>query len=126
MNLPNTLPYVAAALFIVANASHAAREQPRLPWQIPALASAAFLGFSVYAGLSEGPLGFWVEHTRNLWGNQIWLDLLLAASVGWALMLPRARAVGMRPLPWLAVVALLGSIGFLAMLARLFQLEQRA
>jgi hypothetical protein len=32
----------------------------------------------------------------------------------------------MRPLPWLAVVALLGSIGFLAMLARLFQLEQRA
>ena len=45
-------------------------------------------------------------------------------AIGWYLMLPRARAVGMRPAAWLPLVVLSGCVGFLAMLARLSYLEQ--
>jgi len=94
-------------------------------WLLPAAASLVFLAFSMVAILQEGPLGFWPEHVRNLWGNQIWMDLLLLGAVGFALILPRARAAGMRPLPWFLLAACLGSIGFLAMMARLLYLEDR-
>lgn len=92
-------------------------------WLLPAGLSAAFLAFSLLTIAQEGVLGFWSEHTRSLWGNQIWFDLLLAAGVCWALIVPRARAVGMQPVPWFVVILLTGSIGILAMVARLLQLE---
>lgn len=66
-----------------------------------------------------------MDHTRDLWGNQIWMDLLLATSVGWALIAPLARAVGMPLVPWVVAVLATGSIGFLAMAARLLWLEER-
>ncbi|MCX5739995.1 MAG: hypothetical protein NTZ61_16160, partial [Proteobacteria bacterium] len=71
-------------------------------------------------------LGFWTEHTRNLWGNQIWIDLLSAVGIAWFLIVPQAKALGMRPLPWLVLVACTGCIGFLAMTARLLYLRDRA
>ena len=95
-------------------------------WLPPAAVSLLFLGFTLYAIAGEGPTGFWPEHTRNRWGNQIWFDLLCAAGLAWALMLPRARQVGMHPLPWLAVLVSSGSIGALLMYARLSYLEARA
>lgn len=70
-------------------------------------------------------LGFWTEHTRNLWGNQIWFDLLLATGIGWFLVMPEAKSLGIRPLPWLLLIACTGSIGFLAMIARLLYLRER-
>ena len=94
-------------------------------WLAPAAASLAFFAFSLGAVLIEGPTGFWVEHTRNLWGNQIWIDLLSAAGIGWYFILPRARTVGVRPRPWLLAIAATGSIGFLAMAARVLYLEDR-
>jgi len=94
-------------------------------WRLPALAAALFGAYSMFAVLHEGPTGFWPEHTRNLWGVQIWFDLLFAAAVAWALLLPRARRVGMHPLPWLALVAVTGSIGLGACTARLLYLEER-
>jgi hypothetical protein len=94
-------------------------------WLLPAAASLAFLAFSMVAILQEGPLGFWPEHVSNLWGNQILMDLLLMGAVGFTLILPRVRTAGMRPLPWLLLAAGLGSIGFLAMMARLLYLEDR-
>jgi hypothetical protein len=60
-----------------------------------------------------------------LWGVQIWLDLLQAALVGFVLLVPRARAQGMRPVPWLLGVAATGSIGLMAMVARVLYLEAR-
>ena len=95
-------------------------------WQIPALLAAAFFAYSLWPILTMGPLGFLPEHVRNLWGVQIWFDLLCAIGVGWALVAPRARAAGMVPWPWLALIAATGSIGLLAMLARVLYREERA
>jgi hypothetical protein len=95
----------------------------RRRWLFPAALSAGFLAFSLYTVSQEGVLAFWPEHTRNLWGNQIWFDLLLAAGVGYTALAPRARAVGMNLVPWLVTVAVTGSIGLCAMFARVIQLE---
>lgn len=97
-----------------------------LRWLLPVSLSLAFLLFSLTAVITEGGLGFWSEHTRNLWGNQIWFDLLLAVSIGWFLIVPQARQVGMRLIPWLVLIICTGSIGFLAMLARLLYLQGQA
>ena len=73
-----------------------------------------------------GAFGFWGEHTRNDWNNQIFLDLLLCAGCAYFLLLDRARAVSMRVLPWFFAIATLGSIGLLAMVARVLFLEDKA
>lgn len=95
-------------------------------WMFPAALSALFLAYSAIAILNEGPLGFWTEHTRNLWGNQIWFDLLLAIGVGWTLIVGPARALGMKLIPWLFLILCTGSIGVLAMVARFLYLRARA
>ncbi|MFY8208819.1 MAG: hypothetical protein ACOVOE_05720 [Caulobacter sp.] len=102
--------------------------QPKLgpqAWMIPATLSVIFLALTVDVIVKAGPLGFWNEHLRGPWGAQIWCDLLLAAGVAAALLLPRARAVGMRPIPWMLAVLAGGSIGLLAMTARCLFLEVR-
>lgn len=102
--------------------------QPKLgprSWMIPATLSVIFLALTVDVVAKAGPLGFWNEHLRGPWGAQIWCDLLLAAGTATALLLPRARAVGMRPIPWMLAVLASGSIGLLAMTARCLFLEAR-
>ena len=94
-------------------------------WLFPGVLSLLFFIFSLQTVASEGVLGFWTEHTRNLWGNQIWFDLLLATGIGWFLVMPEAKSLGIRPLPWLLLIACTGSIGFLAMIARLLYLRER-
>jgi hypothetical protein len=94
-------------------------------WMIPATLSVIFLALTVDVVVKAGPLGFWNEHLRGPWGAQIWCDLLLAAGTATALLLPRARAVGMRPIPWMLAVLASGSIGLLAMTARCLFLEAR-
>jgi hypothetical protein len=124
--MTDLLPWLAAALFLVLTVALAlgVGSAWRARWIVPALLSAAFAAFSVLAVLREGPLGFWPEHTRNLWGNQIWFDLLLAVGVALAWLLPKARALGMRPLPWLLLVVCTGSIGLCAMFARVLYLQE--
>lgn len=112
-----------AALVFIALLVTALRKAP--PWQVFALLSAGFGAWSVYAVATEGLLGFWPEHIRNAWGNQIWFDLLLAAAIAWTLLVPRIRAVGMLPLPWLIFVVCTGSIGICATMARCLFLESR-
>ena len=111
-----------AAAIVIALGSHLARAWRK--WWLPAALAVVFAGFSMVAWLYEGAGGFWVEHTRNHWGNQIWFDLLLAIGVAWALLVPRARRVGMSPWPWLVAVVCTGSVGLCAMLARTFYLEE--
>lgn len=94
-------------------------------WVLPALLAALFLALSLQAMLTEGPFGFWVEHTRNLWGNQIWYDLLLAVSATLAFAIPQAKLVGMRIIPWALFVLATGSIGLYAFIARLMYLQSR-
>lgn len=94
-------------------------------WLFPAGVSFIFLLYSIQTVASEGPLGFWTEHTGSLWGTQIWVDLLIAIGIGWFFVAPRAKAIGMRTLPWVAIILLTGCIGFLAMVARVFYLEEK-
>ena len=121
------LPIVAVLLFIGVTLILAAGSSSdrRGSWLAPAAFAAAFLGWSLYTVAMEGPLGFWPNHTASAWGNQVWFDLLLAIGTAWALLLPRARAVGMRPLPWLVLIICSGSIGLLAMAARCLLLESK-
>ena len=94
-------------------------------WLLPATLSLVFAGWSLHAVLTGGPDGFWTEHVRNAWGNQIWFDLLLAMAVAWTLILPRARALGMAAGWWLLFIVCTGCVGLLAMLARCLFLEAR-
>lgn len=126
-NLYAVLPIVAILLFIGVTLMLAGPSAPARAggWLVPAAFAVAFLGWSLFTVGMEGPLGFWPNHTANAWGNQVWFDLLLAIGTAWALLLPRARAVGMRPLPWLVLIVASGSIGLLAMVARCLYLENR-
>ena len=127
MAMTTLLPVLAAVAFVAMAVIVAVTTDPTRPnvWPLPAALSAAFLVFSLCTVVTEGPVGFWVEHTRNLWGNQIWLDLLLAVGLGWTVLVPEARRLGVRPLPWLALILCTGSIGFSAMLARVLYLKGR-
>lgn len=90
-----------------------------------ALASglAAFSAVTIFA---EGVVPVILNHTSNLWGVQVWWDLLLSLSVAFFLVVPRARAQGMNLLPWTIFILATASIGLLAMCARLFWLERQA
>ena len=95
----------------------------RYGWLFPALLSALFLAWSIATIIIEGPFGFWANHTSNLWGNQVWFDLLLAIGIAWYFIVPEAKLLGMRVALWLPLILCTGSIGFLAMLARLMYLR---
>jgi hypothetical protein len=127
MSLSTVVPVVALVGFVAYLVLRAAGAgvPRRYAWVVPAVLSALFFALSVRAVVSEGPWGFWVDHISGPWGNQIWVDLLLAASIGWFFAVPAARAAGMNPYPWLVLVVATGSIGFLAMLARLLYLTRQ-
>jgi hypothetical protein len=128
MQLTWLFPTGASALFLLFSTRVLYGDSSRLKngWLLPAALSLAFLLFSLQAIVSEGLLGFWTEHTRNLWGNQIWFDLLLAVGIGWFLVVPQAKAQGMRLLPWLVLIVCTGCIGFLAMIARMLYLKDHS
>lgn len=121
-----TLPVGAVLLFLVTALALLGSKGKSGPhsWLLPGTFAALFCAWSLFTVIHEGPLGFWPNHTANAWGNQVWFDLLLAIGSAWALLLPRARAVGMRGLPWLVLIISTGSIGLLAMIARCLFLER--
>jgi ABC-type thiamin/hydroxymethylpyrimidine transport system permease subunit len=100
-------------------------EKPKGVWVIPAIICVLFFGWSVFAIVTEGPMGFWTEHTRNAWGNQIWFDLVIGILTAWFFIVPRARAAGMKPLAWMVIILGTGCIGLSAMVTRLFFLEEK-
>jgi TRAP-type uncharacterized transport system fused permease subunit len=119
------LPVIAAGLFLLFTIYIPARDDRHLKnsWILPATLSLLFLLFSLKAIASEGLSGVWFEHTHDLWGNQIWFDLLLGIGIGWYLIVPQAKSVGMRLYLWLVLIVCTGCIGFLAMIARLLYLR---
>ena len=92
---------------------------------LAAMLSAAFGAYTAVTIATEGVIPVWLNHTSNLWGAQVWWDLLFALGVAVFLVLPRARARGMNVPLWIMFVAATASIGLLAMAARLFWLESR-
>lgn len=127
MSLTTVIPVLASIATVLVGLAIAAYDLSwRGVWRVPAAASAVFLLFSLVTVVREGPVGFWALHTHNLWGNQVWIDLLLAASVAFAALAPRARALGMRPVPWFILVMATGSVGLLALAARVLFLADRS
>ena len=120
------IPFVAAALVVGYLLASARAEELRISWTIPAWICAAFLAWSLFAVVTEGPLGFWAIHTGSAWANQVWFDLLIGIAVAWTILLPRARRLGVRPLPWAVLILCTGCIGLTAMFARVLWLEQNA
>ncbi len=119
-----SLPLLAlAGLAVVILCVISAGRTPIRSWWVPAMLSAAFFAYSLWPILTLGPLGFWPEHVSDPWSVQIWFDLLCSIGVGWALLAPRARTAGMTSWPWLALIVATGSIGLLAMLARVLYRE---
>ncbi len=106
---------VLFAVYLIQNKANPAED-----WRFPAFVSFLFLAYSGFTVYQEGPTGFWVEHTRNFWGNQIWFDLLLFASAALFFMVPRAKKLGMNLFFWIPLAIATGSIGLMAMLARIF------
>jgi len=95
----------------------------------PIIAAALSAGFGSYSAVTiyqEGVLPVWTNHTTNMWGVQVWWDLLLAAGTTLFLVAPRANRVGMNVPLWTLFVVSTASIGLLAMCARLFWLETAA
>ncbi len=94
-----------------------------------ALAAMLCAGFATYTAgtiYSEGVLPVLANQSGNMWGVQVWWDLLIAITIGLFLIAPRARAQGMNVMLWTVFVVATASIGLLAMVARLFWLEQAA
>ncbi len=94
-------------------------------WAIPAGLGVLFLIFSLITVAQDGLLQFWVNHTANLAGNQVWFDLLIAVAISFYLIAPRAKAVGMPLLPWAIAIIATACVALLPMLARMMWLEQR-
>ncbi|MEM6475797.1 MAG: hypothetical protein AAF687_06490 [Pseudomonadota bacterium] len=90
---------------------------------LAAMLSAGFAAFTAVQIYTDGVVMFWTNHTLNLTGIQVWWDLVICVVVGLYFLAPRARAVGMNIVPWGLFVACTASIGLLAMVARLFWLE---
>lgn len=88
--------------------------------------AAGFAGFSALTIAREGLMLVIANHAANLWGVQVWWDLLFALGVAYVLIAPRARAQGMNLTMWTLFILATASIGLLAMCARLFWLENRA
>ena len=93
---------------------------------LAAMLSAGFGAFTAVTIFKEGVMPVWLNHTSNLWGVQVWWDLLFSLGIACFFIVPRARAQGMNVALWLLFVALTASIGLLAMVARLFWLEKHA
>ncbi|MDT8281000.1 MAG: hypothetical protein RQ806_10705 [Erythrobacter sp.] len=95
----------------------------------PAIAAALCGGFAAYTGVTiwaEGVMPALVNHTSNLWGVQVWWDLLISLTIALFLIVPRARAAGMNVPLWTLFIVATASIGLAAMCARLFWLERQA
>ncbi|MEO0372932.1 MAG: hypothetical protein AAF231_15860 [Pseudomonadota bacterium] len=94
-------------------------------WQIPAGLGAVVLAFTLFQLSQDGLWRFWTNHTTDLTGNQVGFDLIIAIAIGFYLIAPRARAVGMSLLPWGIAVFATACIALLLMLACLLWLENR-
>lgn len=116
----------AAALAAILMTATGRGVSPPLRWGLPAGLGVLFALFSLWTVAEEGLVQFWINHTTTMAGVQVWFDLVLAVTIAFVLIAPRARAVGMPLLPWGIAVIATACIALLPMLARLLWLEDRA
>lgn len=128
MSLLQILPVVVylSAIVVILMIATGKPNSATFRWAFPALLGALFIIFSLITVLQEGLLQFWENHTTTYAGNQVWFDLVMGITIGFYLIAPRAKAVGMPLLPWGIAVIATACIALLPMLARLIWLEQRS
>lgn len=91
------------------------------------LAAALGAGFAAFTAVTiwaEGIMPVYLNHSTNLWGVQVWYDLLISVVIALLFVVPRARKQAMNVPLWVLLVGATASIGLLGMVARLFWLEQ--
>jgi len=122
------IPLAAAAAFPIVTIYVLinGRDGKTIRWVIPALFGLLFFFFSVVTIEREGLLGFWPNHSQGFWGNQVWVDLLLALGIAWCLIVPKAKSLGMKLPLWLLFISCSGSIGLLAMFSRFLYLSDKS
>jgi hypothetical protein len=99
------------------------KEEPS--WKVPAIMCIGFWGFTILTVAEEGILGVVPNHNTNLWGNQVWFDLLFSVGLFWGGLSKRAKKLGMPLLPWFTYVVCTASIGGLHMYSRILYLEEK-
>lgn len=77
-----------------------------------------FVALTAYAVYHHGYLAFFQLHTMNAVQIQIFTDLVIALSLFLVWMVRDARTRGVSPLPYVAMILTLGSIGALVYLIR--------
>ena len=92
---------------------------------VAAMLSGGFGAFTAMQIWQEGVTGFWINHTQDLTGVQVWWDLVMCVMIALFFIAPRARKVGMNVPLWALAVSCTASIALLAMAARLFWLEHQ-
>jgi hypothetical protein len=117
--------FVPVAFVMLVAAAVTAGRIDKPDWRVVATICALLLAFTLFTIAKEGPVGFWANHSRNAWGNQVWFDLLIGIGVAWASLQGRLRAASMHRWRWLALILLTGCIGLTAMYARLLYLEAK-
>ena len=120
-----TLGFVAFAVSLAVMPRRAETAPHPRAWIFPATLCVVFSAWTAFAFVNEGVIVVAQEISRSLWSNQIFIDLLLAGGIALAFVVPEARRLGMKPLPWVIATAATGCIGLLAMLARLLFLRAR-
>lgn len=120
------LTLAATAAFVLSRPARGSDAPAPGTWRWPALLCAAFAAFTAYQVGTDGLGMFWINHTANATGNQVWFDLLLSVALAFAILVPQARRLNMALLPWAIFVLATASIGLLAMWARVLFLQERA
>lgn len=121
------LPIAAAAAFFILTVYRllTVGGPPSGNWLLPAALSVFFAAYTAVAVAREGVVGFWTNHTTNMLGNQVWIDLLLALGMIWFLVARDAKSLGMRLPVWLLFIMCTGSVGAFAMVARYVYLKDK-
>jgi len=80
---------------------------------VAALLLAAFGAYSMWVVLGHGYTGFLALASREPWGMQMLLDLVIACSFGIGWMTADARKRGITTWPFIVTTVFLGSVGLL-------------
>lgn len=72
-----------------------------------------FGAFTVYCGVTEGPVGFVSLALSHEWGMQMFLDVGISLAIASLWIVPDAKKHGINPWPYLGACLALGSIAAL-------------
>lgn len=87
-----------------------------------------FIPFTIFSVFITVDHGLWalVEAIQSGWGLQVFLDLVISATISLAYIVPEARQRGINPWPYVIGAGVLGSIALLAYLIHRGVAERQA